>query len=106
MKDIINRNDKGQLHGILIEYWENGQIRYKHNYNNGKYHGIQIKYYSNGQIRYKKNYINGKYHGEQIGNHGTGKIWYKDYYINDKLVSQEEWIAYERMSKLTIIKDL
>jgi antitoxin component YwqK of YwqJK toxin-antitoxin module len=106
MKDIINRNDKGQLHGIRIEYHDTGEIWYKKNYINGNQHGEQIGYWSNGQIRYKNNYINGKYHGEHIGYHGTGKIWYKDYYINDKLVSQEEWIAYERMSKLTIIKDL
>jgi antitoxin component YwqK of YwqJK toxin-antitoxin module len=128
-KDIVNKNENKQLHGIQIGYYTNDQIEYKLNYINGDQHGIQIGYYDNGKIMYKKNYNNGNRHGEQIGYHYTGKIWYKhnyingnqhgeqigynqghinykDYYINDELVSKEEYLAYERRSKLTIIKDL
>jgi antitoxin component YwqK of YwqJK toxin-antitoxin module len=106
--DIVNRNENNQLHGIQIEYYDNdnGQIRYKKNYINGKQHGEQVCYHDNGQIMYKENYINGKYHGKQIGYYNYGQIMYKNDYINGKLVSQEEWVAYERRSKLTIIKDL
>jgi antitoxin component YwqK of YwqJK toxin-antitoxin module len=73
---------------------------------NEKNHGEQIGYWGNDQIKYKKNYINGHHHGEQVWYYSNGQIMYKDYYINGKLVSKEEWIAYERISKLTIIKDL
>jgi antitoxin component YwqK of YwqJK toxin-antitoxin module len=132
MKDIVNRNDKGQLHGIQIgyyydnpgqimykhnyinghkhgeqlRYYETGQIMYKYNYINGYQHGEKIGYYSNGEIMYKQNYINDQYHGEQIGYYKNGQIDYIDYCINGDQVSKEEYLAYERRSKLTIIKDL
>jgi antitoxin component YwqK of YwqJK toxin-antitoxin module len=79
---------------------------YKHNYNNGNQHGEQIGYQVNGQTMYKWNYINDLQHGIQIGYHGNGQIRYKDNYINGDLVSPEEYLAYERISKLDIIKDL
>jgi antitoxin component YwqK of YwqJK toxin-antitoxin module len=82
MKDIVNKNDKGQLHGIQIGYW------------------------SNGQIWYKTNYINGNKHGERIGYYNDGKIMYKHNYINGREVSQEEWIAYERKLKMKMISNL
>jgi antitoxin component YwqK of YwqJK toxin-antitoxin module len=103
--EVVNKNDKGQLHGIQIGYYESGKIGYKHNYINGHKHGEQLWYYETGQIMYKHNYINGIKHGEQIGYYSNGRISY-EHYINGEYVSQEEWIAYERMSKLTIIKDL
>jgi antitoxin component YwqK of YwqJK toxin-antitoxin module len=81
-KDIINKNDNGHKHGIQIGYHYNGNIWYKDNYINGKEHGEHIRYYNDGQIHYKENYIN----GDQV--------------------DQEEWIAYDRRSKLDIIKDL
>jgi antitoxin component YwqK of YwqJK toxin-antitoxin module len=83
-KDIINKND------------------------NGNKHGIQIGYHSNGEPDYKRYYINGKKHGEQIEYHsnGNGHIEFKYYCINGKYVSREEYLAYMRRSKLTIIKDL
>jgi antitoxin component YwqK of YwqJK toxin-antitoxin module len=81
-KKIVNKNDKGQLHGIQIGYHYTAKIWYKENYINGQLHGIQIAYYSNGQINYK------------------------EYYIYDKLVSKEEWIAYERKLKMVIISNL
>ncbi len=35
MKDIINRNDKGQWHGYIERYWFNGKLDYKCFFNNG-----------------------------------------------------------------------
>jgi antitoxin component YwqK of YwqJK toxin-antitoxin module len=81
-KDIVNENDKGQLHGEQIGYYDNGHIMYKHNYNNGNKHG------------------------ELIGYWGNGKIFYKEYYIKGKLVSTEEWIAYNRKLKMKMITNL
>jgi antitoxin component YwqK of YwqJK toxin-antitoxin module len=81
MEDIVNRNDKGQLHGI------------------------QIGYYENSQISCEKNYINGNRYGEQIGYYENGQKIYNNYFINGESVSQEEWVLYERRSKLTIIND-
>jgi antitoxin component YwqK of YwqJK toxin-antitoxin module len=105
-KDIENKNDKGQLHGIQIRYHDTGEIKYKHNYINGHLHGEQVRYYDNGQILYKHNYINGKYHGEQIEYWYNGQIDYKNNYINGKLVSPEEYLAYERKLKMDMISNL
>jgi antitoxin component YwqK of YwqJK toxin-antitoxin module len=105
-KNVVNKNEKNQLHGIQIGYDYTGKIWFKENYINGKKHGIQIGYYMDGQIEYKHNYINGKEHGEQIVYHDNGDIMYKYNYINGRGVSKEEYLNYERRSKLTIIKDL
>jgi antitoxin component YwqK of YwqJK toxin-antitoxin module len=83
-KDIVNENERGEYHGIQIGYHGNGQIAYKDYYINGNRHGIQIGYYADN----------------------PGQLWYKIYYINGVLVSPEEYLAYERRSKLDIIKDL
>jgi antitoxin component YwqK of YwqJK toxin-antitoxin module len=105
-KDIVNRNDNWELHGIQIGYYDNGNIKSKKNFVNGLQHGEQLMYYSNGDISFKYKYINGKKHGIQIGYHGNGQIRYKDNYINGNAASPEEFLAYERKVKLTIIKDL
>jgi antitoxin component YwqK of YwqJK toxin-antitoxin module len=84
MENIVNKNDKNQLHGIQIGYYNNNP----------------------GQIAYKKNYINGEYHGEQLWYYSNGKIMYKYYYINGDLVSNEEWIAYDRKIKMNMISNL
>ncbi len=34
MKSIINRNDKGKLHGYQEWYWPNGKLYFKSFYNN------------------------------------------------------------------------
>jgi antitoxin component YwqK of YwqJK toxin-antitoxin module len=83
-KDIVNRNGKGE------------------------YHGVQIRYYDDnpGQIGYKHNYINGHQHGEQIGYYSNGQLWYKVYYINGDEVSHSEWIDYNRKLKIKMISNL
>ncbi len=41
MRDIINKNDKGELHGYQeYYYWYNGELYYKGFFNNG----IRIDY--------------------------------------------------------------
>ena len=41
--------------------------------------------------------------GEQIGYFNSGEISFKYYYINDKLVSEFEWISYNRNTKLELL---
>jgi antitoxin component YwqK of YwqJK toxin-antitoxin module len=105
-KDIINKNEQGQLHGEQIGYYDTGQIMYKHNYNNGNKHGEHIGYHSNGKINYKEYYINGKLHGEDIGYYSNGQISYKEIYINGEKVSKEEFIAYDRKLKMRMMSNL
>ena len=84
-------------------YWDNGQLKYKHQYLNGKEHGEQLAYHSNGQLHYKWQYLDGKEHGEQSIYGLNGELYYKSYYINDNYVSYEEWIKYNRNQKLNSI---
>jgi antitoxin component YwqK of YwqJK toxin-antitoxin module len=81
-KDIVNKNENNQLHGIQIEYYYNGKIMRKWNYINGNPHGEHIVYYRNGQIMYKHNYINGE------------------------KVSKGEWIDYNRKLKMKMMSNL
>ena len=40
-------NDRGQRHGLFIDYWYGGGILYKTNYVNGELHGLDTIYYLN-----------------------------------------------------------
>ncbi len=58
MRDIINRNDKGQLHGYHEVYLGDGDIWFKCFFNNG----IQVDYeewyyYGGGNLKFKSFYI-------------------------------------------------
>lgn len=70
MKQIIGRNndgrinnkyylnDRGELHGLYIRYWSDGEI-FKGNYINGKLHGLAIWFYRNnkGKLEQQKYYL-------------------------------------------------
>ena len=68
-------------------YWNNGKLKYKHQYLNGKLHGEQLSYYNNGKLEYKNYYINGKKHGEQICYWSNGQLRHKFQFLNGKRVS-------------------
>ena len=69
MKQIIERfnggsiiyeyymNDRGQKHGLDMDYWVNHNIMRKRNYVNGKQYGINITYNSNGKIKKQTYYL-------------------------------------------------
>jgi hypothetical protein len=52
MKNITNRNNKGQRHGYQEWYWNDGDLWYRGSYKNGRliryeeYHGINITKYN------------------------------------------------------------
>jgi hypothetical protein len=78
--------ENGKKHGEFIAYDENGQIEYKENYVNGKKHAEWVLYYKNGQLARKENYKNGKKHGEFIAYDENGQLIYKYIYANGKSV--------------------
>ena len=63
----------GVWEGLYLEYFDDGQLRYKETYKNGKLNGNSETYYENGQLFWKGVYKNGKYHGlwESYWQHGT-----------------------------------
>jgi len=54
-KNIINKNDKGQLHGHW-EYYSGGELIYKGFYYNGKKVGYEEHYFFRGYKLGKKKY--------------------------------------------------
>ncbi len=48
MKDIINKNDKGELHGYIEWYWPNGW--YKGFFNNGVLVDYYEEYWHTGKL--------------------------------------------------------
>ena len=79
---------------VKERYYNNGKLRYKHQYLMGKPHGEQLYYYDNGNLEYKDQYLKGKRHGEQLIYNSNGELWFDYYYIGGKEVSKEEWIGY------------
>jgi len=86
-----------------IGYYYSGEINYKCFYLDGKYHGEFITYFKTGEISYKCNYLYGKRQGEYIIYYESGKIRSKYYFIDDKVVTELEWISYNRNIKLELL---
>ena len=62
--DITGRENgkiiKGKREGEWLEYWDNGQLYSRTNYQGGKYDGAYFSYYDSGQLNVNVHYINGK----------------------------------------------
>ena len=52
--------------GLVIDYYESGEVKTKVNYVDGKEQGEEIGYYESGAVSYKVNYVDGKEQGEEI----------------------------------------
>ena len=50
--------------GLVTEYYESGEVKYKVNYVDGKPQGEAIGYYKSGEVKHKVNYVDGKPQGE------------------------------------------
>ena len=59
MKDKINRNKAGQLHGAYESYYDNGHLWIKTTYDNDQLHGKYEFYRENGNLWEKTVYKNG-----------------------------------------------
>jgi len=89
--------------GEHIGYYSSGLISSVRNYLGGELHGEYINYFTSGNIIFKYSYLEGKKHGEFIDYYSSGEISYKFYYINDNLVTELEWLCYNRNLKLDLL---
>ena len=82
LKSRINYNNNGQRHGPYEEWHGNGQQWEKRNYVNDKLNGPYEKWYENGQQYIKGNYANDKLHGpyESWYEDGQQRVKYNYYY--------------------------
>jgi len=97
----------GKLHGLWVEYYDNGQLEWKGTHKDGKREGSWVWYYDNGQVRTKGTYKDGKQTGPWVHHYDNGQIWtkgtYKDgkddgpwvYYHEDGTVDEEETGTYK-----------
>ncbi len=51
MKEIINKNNKGELHGYQEWYYSNGELYYKGFYNNGIRFAYEEEGYYNCKLK-------------------------------------------------------
>jgi antitoxin component YwqK of YwqJK toxin-antitoxin module len=52
--------------GLVIEYYESGEVKSKVNYVDGKEQGELIEYYESGEVKLKVSFEEGKAQGEII----------------------------------------
>ena len=69
--------DGEPLTGILIETFENGQLKFHGNFKKGIKEGVVDFYYENGQLRKRQNHINGKITGIQEQYYPDGQLEFK-----------------------------
>ena len=106
-----NYNDRGELDGEKLVYYENGQLAEKSNYVDGKQEGLSTIYAENGVILkeflYENDELNGvsKYYNNkgQLVAEGAYKkgqkhgIW--NYYTDGKLTKKKDFTPKSRHSK-------
>ena len=80
-------NEHGLKEGYWEDYYVNGNLMYKGNYNNGKSVGYWEEYYvnGNGNLWCKGVYINGLKDGYWEEYYFNGKLSRKGYFVNNKL---------------------
>ena len=68
----------GLIHGIVKEYYKNGQLKGESHYKEGKREGVFKSFYKNGQIK-----IDGQYKNDK--KHGLVKIYYENGQLDSEL---------------------
>jgi len=89
--------------GEHIEYYSDGEIRYRCNYLGVNRHGEFINYYISGEISSKCNYLGDNRHGESTFYGRSGDILTIWYYIDGKSITELEWLSYNRNLKLEFL---
>ena len=78
-------NSQTPFTGVATEYYENGQLRYKHTYKDGELNGLSEGYSENGQLMAKGNYKDGKQNGITWSYYENGQLSYKGTFKDGKL---------------------
>jgi len=84
MEGISLKINKEIYDGLVIWYYENGNIFQKVNYVNGVLEGERKIYFKNGILKTKMTYIKGKKEGKWKGYYENGKLNKIGFFKNDK----------------------
>ena len=74
------------LHGLFIEWFEDGQVATRQNFRNGLPDGPYKKWNKNGLLTLDAQYENGEKHGHFITYYDNGQMIRKDLYNHDRFV--------------------
>jgi antitoxin component YwqK of YwqJK toxin-antitoxin module len=100
---LVENYINGIKQGEQIEYFEDGTIKSKFNFDNGQKTGKCVTNQINGKPMMVENYKNGKLHGYCYGYDESGKELGKKYYKNgDHLYGKEldKWLKYCKDNKI------
>jgi uncharacterized protein len=76
---------EGELNGLSVGYWENGQKRFEENFVDGEEVGEQKYYHENGQLQRSYTVVDGEIDGESKVYSEDGKLMWVRYYSQGKL---------------------
>jgi antitoxin component YwqK of YwqJK toxin-antitoxin module len=89
-KNYQSKSDGGQLHGLYVSYFEDGQLEFKLNMKEGKGDGVMEMYYINGQLWKKVNKKGGEDEGLSVTYDKQGQITASRTYKDGKKDGVEE----------------
>ena len=95
-------NSQTPFTGTVVDYHDNGQLKWKWNYRDGKQDGLEESYYDNGQVRSKGTYKDGKKDGFRESYYDSGQLRSKGTYKDGKLDGFKE--SYYRNGKRRLDK--
>jgi antitoxin component YwqK of YwqJK toxin-antitoxin module len=93
---------KGARHGMMIHYYNNGDLSEKMEWKNDKKSGTWEQYYKGNTLKLKTSYIDNKLQGAFLVNYEDGKPYVKGEYLND--MRNGKWTFYNEDG--TIQKEL
>jgi len=83
----------GKPHGILTDFWpETGKPRRIINYKKGQVQGIVKEFYADGKMKREVPFKKGSMHGEEKQYEGDGTLARTNYWLNGSLVSKDEFL--------------
>lgn len=77
---------EGELDGVSMGYWENGQKRFEEVYDAGEQVGEQKYYHDNGQLQRSYTMVDGEIDGESRVYSHDGKLIWVRYYNDGRLI--------------------
>jgi len=84
---IYYHQDTNQLvTGIVEEFYDDGQLKFRTNYKDGKEDGLYESFYKHGQLKFRGNFKDGKRDGLSEWFHEDGNLTSTFTYRNGELV--------------------
>lgn len=74
--------------GVTTERYKSGGLKLRYQLNDGVYHGLVEEWYENGQQKTKTSYENGKHQGDNFYWNADGSLQVHKVWKDDRLVSE------------------